>query len=60
MPFWVEFTVKAGDTAAKIAEAVAKLIKTNHIFLHDKDLINLTVDGSKLVLRGCYRVSKIP
>ena len=52
MPFWVEFTVKAGDTATKIAENVAKLIKTNHIFLHDKDLINLKVDGTKLVLEG--------
>lgn len=52
MPFWVEFTVKAGDTADKIAENVAKLIKTNHIFLQDKDLINLTVEGTKLVLEG--------
>ena len=52
MPFWVEFTVKAGDTATKIAENVAKLIKTNHIFLHDKDLINLKVEGTKLVLEG--------
>ena len=52
MPFWVEFTVKSGDTATKIAENVAKLIKTNHIFLHDKDLINLTVEGTKLVLEG--------
>lgn len=52
MPFWVEFTVKAGDTTTKIAENVAKLIKTNHIFLQDKDLINLTVEGSKLILEG--------
>ena len=52
MPFWVEFTVKHGDTADKIAENVAKLIKTNHIFLHDKDLINLTVKGNKLILEG--------
>lgn len=52
MPFWVEFTVKHGDTATKIAENVAKLIKTNHIFLQDKDLINLTVKGSKLILEG--------
>jgi len=52
MPFWVEFTVKAGDTGSKIAKAVANLIKNNHIFLHDKDLINLTVDGSKLILEG--------
>ena len=52
MPFWVEFTVTSEDTAETIANNVAKLIKTNHIFLQDKDLINLTVDGTKLVLEG--------
>ena len=52
MPFWVEFTVKDGDTAADIANNVAKLIKTNHIFLQDKDLINLTVQGNTLILEG--------
>ena len=52
MPFWVEFTVKSGEHAADIANNVAKLIKTNHIFLQDKDLINLTVEGTKLVLEG--------
>ena len=52
MPLWVEVTVKPKETADKIAENVAKLIKTNHIFLHDKDLINLTVEGSKLILEG--------
>ena len=52
MPFWVEFTVKHEDTADKIAENVAKLIKTNHIFLQDKDLINLTVQGATLTLEG--------
>lgn len=52
MPFWVEFTVKAGENATDIANNVAKLIKTNHIFLQDKDLINLTVKGTKLILEG--------
>ena len=52
MPFWVEFTVKAGEHAADIANNVAKLIKTNHIFLQDKDLINLTVQGNTLTLKG--------
>lgn len=52
MPFWVEFTVKHGDTAADIANNVAKLIKTNHIFLQDKDLINITVQGNTLTLEG--------
>lgn len=52
MPFWVEFTVKNGDTAEDIANNVAKLIKTNHIFLQDKDLINLTVKGTTLTLKG--------
>ena len=50
MPFWVEFTVKNEDTAEDIANNVAKLIKTNHIFLQDKDLINLKVEGAKLTL----------
>ena len=62
MPFWIEFTVKAGDTAAKIAEHVAKMIKSNHIFLHDKDLINVTLDGTTLVLEAAgefYRLRKI-
>ena len=52
MPFWVEFTVKNEDTAEDIANNVAKLIKTNHIFLQDKDLINLKVEGAKLTLEG--------
>ena len=52
MPFWVEFTVKNEDTAEDIANNVAKLIKTNHIFLQDKDLINLKVEGAKLTLTG--------
>ena len=52
MPFWVEFTVKNGDTAEDIANNVAKLIKTNHVFLQDKDLINLTVQGAILTLEG--------
>ena len=52
MPFWVEFTVKPKEDATKIAENVAKLIKTNHIFLQDKDLINLTVQGATLILEG--------
>ena len=52
MPFWVEFTVKNGDTAEDIANNVAKLIKTNHIFLQDKDLINLKVEGAILTLEG--------
>lgn len=52
MPFWVEFTVKSEDTAEDIANNVAKLIKTNYIFLQDKDLINLTVQGAILTLEG--------
>ena len=52
MPFWVEFTVKAGENATDIANNVAKLIETNHIFLQDKDLINLKVEGTKLTLEG--------
>ena len=61
MPFWIEFTVKEADTAdeadkaataATIAKNVADMIKKNHVFLCDKDLINVSVSGSKLTLEG--------
>lgn len=52
MPFWIEFTVKSTDTAAIIAKNVADMLKKNHVFLCDKDLINVTVDTTKLILEG--------
>lgn len=52
MPFWIEFTVKEADEAATIAENVADMLKKNHVFLCDKDLINVSVSGSKLILEG--------
>lgn len=52
MPFWLEFTVKSGDTAATIAQNVANVIKKNHLFLCDHDLIKVTVSGNTLVLEG--------
>lgn len=52
MPFWIEFTVKEADTAATIAKTVADMLKKNHVFLCDKDLINVSVEESKLILEG--------
>ncbi|MGN0966098.1 MAG: hypothetical protein ACI4OP_00680 [Candidatus Coprovivens sp.] len=52
MPFWLEFTVKASDTAAIIAKNVANIIKKNHLFLCDHDLIKVTVSGNTIVLEG--------
>lgn len=52
MPFWIEFTVEEADKADTIAKNVADMIKKNHVFLCDKDLINVSVDGSKLILEG--------
>lgn len=52
MPFWIEFTVKEADKAATIAKNVADMLKKNHVFLCDKDLINVSVDDAKLVLEG--------
>lgn len=52
MPFWIEFTVKEADEAATIAENVADMLKKNHVFLCDKDLINVSVSGNKLILEG--------
>lgn len=52
MPFWIEFTVKKADEAATIAKNVADMLKKNHVFLCDKDLINVSVSGNKLILEG--------
>lgn len=52
MPFWIEFTVKEADEAATIAKNVADMLKKNHVFLCDKDLINVSVSDSKLILEG--------
>lgn len=52
MPFWIEFTVKNTDEGATIAKNVADMLKKNHVFLCDKDLINVSVNSSKLVLEG--------
>lgn len=52
-PFWVEFDVKATDTAITLAKRVEKTIKSNHIFQIDKDILNLSNDGAgKLTLEG--------
>lgn len=52
MPFWIEFTVKEADKAATIAKNVADMLKKNHVFLCDKDLINVSVSDSRLILEG--------
>lgn len=59
MPFWVEFTVKSTDTADTIAKKLEKMIKQNHVFLCDKDLLKVSVltdtsdeSNIKLVLEG--------
>lgn len=51
IPFWVEFTVK-NQSAVEIAEQVKKQIEKDNLFLIDKNIINVTVDGSKLILEG--------
>lgn len=51
MPFWVEFTVTEKNKD-KIAEHVADMIKKNHLFLVDKDLLKVTASGNELILEG--------
>lgn len=52
IPFWVEFSVKSNSTAEKIVSDIAKSIKKNQLFLLDKDMIDVKVEGSSLVLEG--------
>lgn len=51
MPFWVEFTVNKSNQD-KIAEVVAEMIKKNHLFLVDKDLLHVEAKGNVLTLTG--------
>lgn len=51
MPFWVEFTVN-NTNKSKIAEVVAEMIKKNHLFLVDKDLLTVEAEGNVLTLTG--------
>ena len=59
IPFWVEFTVKSSDNASKIAENIAKQIKKDHLFLIDKDILEVSVDGSKLILEGVAEYQRL-
>ena len=52
MPFWVEFTIKKGAKGADVAKEVAKILEKNHIFLVDKDLLNVSVEGAVMTLTG--------
>lgn len=51
MPFWVEFTVTESNKD-KIAKTVADMIKKNHLFLVDKDLLHVEFEDNKLTLTG--------
>jgi len=59
IPFWVEFTVKSSDNASALAEKIAKQIKKDHLFLIDKDILEVSVDGSKLILEGTAEFQRL-
>ena len=50
IPFWVEFSVKSG--ASDIAEKIAAQIKKDHLFLIDKDVMEVKAEGNVLTLTG--------
>ena len=52
MPFWVEFTIKKGAKGKDVAAEVAKVLSKNHIFLVDKDLLHVSVEGAVMTLTG--------
>lgn len=51
IPFWVEFVVTPSNWES-VAKVVAESIRKNHLFRVDKDLIDVEVDGNKLILTG--------
>lgn len=52
IPFWIEFTVNKNDSSKVICQNIVKSIKDNHLFLCDKDLIEVKVnsDSTGIVL----------
>lgn len=59
IPFWVEFTVKNGESPAQIAKNIEKQIKKNHLFLIDKDILEVSADGNVLKFEGTAEYQRI-
>lgn len=51
VPFWVEFVVTSTNKS-NLASIVENMIKKNHLFMIDKDLIDTSVSGNVLTLTG--------
>lgn len=56
IPFWVEFSVKEGQS--DIADVIANRIKKDHLFLIDKDVISVEADGNTLTLVGATEYAR--
>lgn len=52
IPFWVEFSVNKNATAKTVADAVAKVIKKDQLFLIDKNIVTVTANEGVLTLEG--------
>jgi len=51
-PFFIEFTVKSGETKANIATKVEKIAKKYMQMLYEYPLINVTASGTKVIFEA--------
>lgn len=51
-PVYIEFPVKANDTAAAIAKRVASIAKKYMLLMAQEKFLTITADGSKVVIEG--------
>lgn len=61
-PFYIEFIWKKGDEATTVAKKVKEIVKKYMLAVYEKDLVKVTVEGSKVVITGIdeyQRFSKV-
>lgn len=51
-PFYIEFVWKKGETAATVVERVKKMVKKFMLTVYEKDLVKVSTEGSKVILKG--------
>lgn len=51
-PLYIEFVWKKGEAAATVAKKIKEIVKKYMITVYEKDLVKVTVEGTKVVITG--------
>lgn len=59
-PFYIEFPVNAGDTAANVAKKAVAIAKKYLLFMTQEKILDVTADGTKISIEGVngYQIIK--